>query len=141
MDHFFNSLKPQIFRRNYKYNNFEGNRSNFNQESFVLDYFYIDWKTLLRIDQENVNISLEFCHLGKSVLLLILIETNKYKLNFKTKLWIDKKKNNSRSSKIYYSNLFTEKVAPVYKKDSKLDSGQSYHPISLLSNIEKFLKN
>ena len=33
----------------------------------------------------------------------------------------------------------TAKVVSLFKKDSKLDFG-NYHPISLLSNIEKILK-
>ena len=36
--------------------------------------------------------------------------------------------------------LKTAKVVPVSKKDSKLDYS-NYHPISLLSNIEKILEN
>ena len=35
--------------------------------------------------------------------------------------------------------LKTAKVIPVFKKDSKLDYS-NYHPISLLSNIEKILE-
>ena len=35
--------------------------------------------------------------------------------------------------------LKTAKVVPVSKKDSKLDYS-NYHPISLLSNIEKILE-
>ena len=38
---------------------------------------------------------------------------------------------------VFPSALKTEKVVPVFKKDSKLD----YRSISLLSNIEKILEN
>ena len=41
---------------------------------------------------------------------------------------------------VFPSVLKTAKVVPVFKKDSKLNYG-NYHPISLLSNIEKYLKN
>ena len=43
---------------------------------------------------------------------------------------------------VFPSVLKTAKVVPVFKKDSKLDYS-NYHPISLLSNIEKkkYLKN
>ena len=37
---------------------------------------------------------------------------------------------------VFPSVLKTAKVVPVFKKDSKLDYS-NYHPISLLSNIEK----
>ena len=40
---------------------------------------------------------------------------------------------------VFPSVLETEKVVPVFKKDSKLDYS-NYRPISLLSNIEKYLK-
>ena len=41
---------------------------------------------------------------------------------------------------VFPSVLKTAKVIPVFKKDSKLDYS-NYRPISLLSNIEKILKN
>ena len=41
---------------------------------------------------------------------------------------------------VFPSVLKTAEVVPVFKKDSKLDYS-SYRPISLLSNIEKYLKN
>ena len=40
---------------------------------------------------------------------------------------------------VFPSVLKTEKVIPVFIKDSKLDYS-NYHPISLLSNIEKILE-
>ena len=40
---------------------------------------------------------------------------------------------------VFTSVLKTVKVVPVFKKDSKLDYS-NYHPISLLSNIEKILE-
>ena len=47
--------------------------------------------------------------------------------------------NLSFSSGIFSSVLKIAKVVLVYTKDSKLDY-QNYHPISLLSNIEKILE-
>ena len=41
---------------------------------------------------------------------------------------------------IFPSVLEIAKVVPVFKKDSKLDYS-NYRPMSLLSNIEKYLKN
>ena len=43
------------------------------------------------------------------------------------------------ASGVFPSTLKTAKVIPVHKKDSKLDFS-NYHPISLLSNIEKILE-
>ena len=40
---------------------------------------------------------------------------------------------------VFPSVLRTAKAVPVLKKDSKLDCS-NYHPISLLSNIEKILE-
>ena len=40
---------------------------------------------------------------------------------------------------VFPSVLKTAKVVPVFKKDSKLDYS-NYHPVSLLSNIEKILE-
>ena len=42
---------------------------NFNQENFVLDYLSIDWRTLLKLEQENINFSSEI-YLGKISYLL-----------------------------------------------------------------------
>ena len=48
--------------------------------------------------------------------------------------------NLSLTAGVIPSVLKTAKVVPVFKKDSKLDYS-NYRPISLLSNIEKYLKN
>ena len=40
---------------------------------------------------------------------------------------------------VFPSVLKTAKVAPIFKKDSKLDYS-NYHPLSLLSNIKKVLE-
>ena len=40
---------------------------------------------------------------------------------------------------VFPSVFKTAKVVPIFKKDSKLDYS-NYHPISLLSNIEKILE-
>ena len=47
--------------------------------------------------------------------------------------------NLSFTTGVFPSVLKTEKVVPVFKKDSKLDYS-NYRPISLLSNIEKILE-
>ena len=47
--------------------------------------------------------------------------------------------NLSFTTGIFHSVLKTAKVVPVFKKDSKLNYS-NYHPISLLSDIEKILE-
>ena len=47
--------------------------------------------------------------------------------------------NLSSTAAVFPSVLKTAKVVPVFKKDSKFDYS-NYHPISLLSNIEKILE-
>ena len=70
------SNKSKIFERNW---------SNFKQENFTLDYFSIDWKALLKIEQQNINLSLEI-YLSKINSLLdthaLLKKTSKYKRKF-----------------------------------------------------------
>ena len=62
----------------------------FDQENFILDYFYVDWKDLLKIDNLNADNSTRI-YLGKINLLLDtyapLKTINKYKLKFKSKPW------------------------------------------------------
>ena len=47
--------------------------------------------------------------------------------------------NASFMTAVFLSIIKTEKVVPVFWKDSKLDYS-NYHPISLLSNIERILE-
>ena len=46
-------IAPSVFANpsSNKYKIFERNWSNFNQENFILDYFSIDWKTLLKLNK------------------------------------------------------------------------------------------
>ena len=86
-------IAPNVFVNpsSNKSNIFERNWSNFNQENFILDYFSIDWKALLKIEQQNINFSLE-TYLSKINSLLDthapLKKISKYKLKFRTKPWI-----------------------------------------------------
>ena len=70
---------------------FERNWSNFNQENFILDYFAIDWKALLKIEPKNISFSLE-TYLSKINSLLDthapLKKTSKNELIFKSQPWI-----------------------------------------------------
>ena len=72
-------------------NIFDRNSSSFNQENFIFDYFSIDCKALLKIEQQNINCSLE-TYLSKINCLLDahapLKNFSKCKLKFKNKPWI-----------------------------------------------------
>lgn len=74
-----------------KFNFHERGWSKLNQDDFILDYFDKSWPELLRIDQQNVNLTMEFFfkpnefHHGYSY---IITNVNKYRLKFNTKPWI-----------------------------------------------------
>ena len=78
-------LSSQIF------NFHERGWSTLNQDDFILDYFDKSWPELLRIDQQNVNLTMEFFfkqnefHHGYSY---IITNVNKYRLKFNIKPWI-----------------------------------------------------
>ena len=44
-----------------KYNIYEGYWSKFDRESFILDYFSIDWEDLLKIDELNADNLTKIC--------------------------------------------------------------------------------
>ena len=78
-------------RSSQKFNFHERGWSKLNQDDFILDYFGKSWPELLRIDQQNVNLTMEFFfkqnefHHGYSY---IITNVNKYRLKFNTKPWI-----------------------------------------------------
>ena len=41
-------------------NIFERDWSKFNKENFILDYFEKNWSDILQLDQQNVDLSIEF---------------------------------------------------------------------------------
>ena len=61
-----------------KANIFERDRTNFEQENFILDYFSIDWNVAFKLDEQNVDYSTES----------FLKKVNKYELKFWSKPWI-----------------------------------------------------
>ena len=79
--------------------NIPGNKSNiyerdwfkFDQDNFILDYSFVDWENLLKIDELNADNSTKI-YLDKINMLLDtyapLKRINKYKLKFKSKPWI-----------------------------------------------------
>ena len=67
---------------------YERDWSKFDQESFILDYFFVDWEDLLKIDERNAaNLTKMF--LDKISMLLDTYSSfkkiNKYNLKFKSK--------------------------------------------------------
>ena len=67
---------------------YERDRSKFDQESFILDYFSVDWEDLLKIDERNTD-NLTKMYLDKISMLLDTYASfkkiNKYNLKFKPK--------------------------------------------------------
>ena len=87
------SFVPNILSNSsiQKSNYCERDWSKFIQKNFILDYFNKDWADLTQIDQQNVNLSMDsFLNNINSILDVHapLKKVNKYKLKFKTKIWI-----------------------------------------------------
>ena len=75
-----------------KTNYYEREWSKFKEENFILDYFAKDWADFLQVDEQNVNLSLDFFLNNRNSILDVhspLKKVNKYKLKFKTKPWIN----------------------------------------------------
>ena len=87
------SIIPNMFGNipGNKSNIYERDWSKFDQENFILDYFSVDWEDLLKINELNADNSTKI-YLDKINILLDtyapLKKINKYKLKFKSKLWI-----------------------------------------------------
>ena len=74
-----------------KSNVFEKNRSKFDQEKFILDYFDIDWCNLLNLNEKNVDsAAINFLNAMNSLLnkFAPFKKISNYNLKFKTKPWI-----------------------------------------------------
>ena len=74
-----------------KSNIYERDWSKFDQENFILDYFFVDWEDLLKINELNADNSTKI-YLDKINMLIDtytpLTKINKYHLKFKSKPWI-----------------------------------------------------
>ena len=100
-----------------KSNVFERDWSNFEQTNFVLDYFHIDWLTILKHDEKNVNSATNnFLDTINSALNkhAQLKKVNKYKLRFKNKPWIT----SGIQKSIYIENklLKNSSIKRIHKK-------------------------
>ena len=86
-------IAPNVFSNpsSNKSNIYERDWSSFNQDNFTSDYNSVNWTDLLKLEQENVNFSLE-SYLNKINSILDthapFKKVNKYKLKLKTKPWI-----------------------------------------------------
>ena len=85
------SIIPHIFGDIPGNNIYERDWSKFDIENFILDYFSVEWEDLLKIDELNADKSTKK-FLDKINMLLDtyapLKIVKKYKLKFKSKLWI-----------------------------------------------------
>ena len=136
-------IAPNVFVNpsSNKSNIFERNWSNFNQENFILDYFSIDWKALLKIEQQNINFSLE-TYLSKINSLLDthapLKKISKYKLKFKTKPWITP----GLQKSIAVKNKLLKKFIHLKEPNKKLYSHNEYKKYrNMLSTLLKRSKH
>ena len=120
-----------------KSNVFERDWSNFEQTNFVLDYFHIDWLTILKHDEKNVNSATNnFLDTINSALNkhAQLKKVNKYKLRFKNKPWIT----SGIQKSIYIENKLLKKF--INKKDpqTKVTLYEQYKTYrNLLSTLMK----
>ena len=103
--------KPNIYERDW---------SKFDQENFVLDYFSVDWESLLKTDELNADNSTRM-YLDKINMLLDtyppLKRINKYKMKFKCKPWITLGLQKSISVKNKLLKNFINKKDPVLKEE------------------------
>ena len=87
------AITPNMFSNTLgnKSNIYEKGWSKFDQENFILDYFFVDWEDLLKTDDLNADNSTKI-YLGKINMLLDIYvplkRINKHKLKFKSKPWI-----------------------------------------------------
>ena len=104
-----------------KSNIYERDQSKFDQENFILDYFFVNWEDLLKIDELNVDNSTKIYYLDKINMLLDLYaplkRINKYKLKFKFEPWITLGLQKSISVRNKFLANFINKKDPVLKKE------------------------
>ena len=116
------AINPNIFGNisGNKYNIYERDWSKFDRENFILDYFFVDWEDLLKIDKLKVDNSTKM-YLDAINLLLDtyapLKRINKYKLKFKSKSWITLGLQKSISVKNKLFVNFINKKDPILKEE------------------------
>ena len=116
------SIIPNIFCNisGNKSNIYEWDWSKFDQENFILDYFFVDWEDLLKTDELNADNSTRM-YLDKINMLLDtyapLKRINKYKMKFKSKPWIILGLQKSISVKNKLLKNFINKKDPILKEE------------------------
>ena len=103
-----------------KSNIYERDWSKFDQESFPLDYFSVNWEDLLKINELNNADNSTKIYLDKITMLLDTYaprKKNKYKLRFKSKPW----KTPGLQKSIFVKNKlltnFIKKKDPILKEE------------------------
>ena len=121
-------------------NIYEKDWSKFDQENFILDYFYVDWEDLLKIDELNVDYSTKM-YLDKINMLLDtyapLKKNNKYKLKFKSKPWITLGLQKSMSVKNKLLTNFINKKDPILKEEFHTNYKKHRNLLSILMKKSK----
>ena len=99
---------------------YERDWSKFGRENFIPDYFSVEWKDLLKIDELNADNSTK-TYLDKINILLDTYEPlkriNKYKLKFKSKPWITLGSQKSISVKSKLLTNYINKMDPLLKEE------------------------
>ena len=120
------SIIPNMFGNisGNKCNIYERDWSKFDRENFILDYFSVEWKDLLKIDELNANKSTKK-FLDKINMLLDtyapLKRVKKCKLKFKSKTWITLGLQKSISVKNKLLTNFINKKDPIIKGECHTD--------------------
>ena len=101
-----------------KSNIFEQGWSKFDQQSFILDYFSVDWEDVLKTDDADNSTRM---YLDRINMLLDtfapLKRVNKYKMKFKSKPWITLGLQKSISVKNKLLKNFINKKDPILKEE------------------------
>ena len=110
------------------FSNIPGNKSNIyerdwsklDRENFIIDYFYVEWEDLSKIDELNAENSIK-TFLNKINMLLVtkapLKRVKKYKLKFKSRPWIILGLQKSISAKNKLITNFINKKDPILKEE------------------------
>ena len=100
-----------------KSNIFEQGWSKFDQQSFILDYFSVDWEDVLKTDDADNSTTM---YLDRINMLLDtfapLKRVNKYNMKFKSKPWITLKKQLLKNFISKKDPILKEKFYTNYKK-------------------------
>ena len=101
-----------------KSNIYEQGWSKFDQQSFILDYFSVDWEDVLKTDDADNSTSM---YLDRINMLLDtfapLKRVNKYKMKFKSKPWITLGSQKSISVKNKFLKNVIHKKDPILKEE------------------------